>query len=56
MPTIEVAIRDICAGCAKGGVKVNEILAAYIARTVGLQAHTSECKQLIAFSWRLLGN
>jgi len=34
MPTLEVAIRDICTGCAKAGQVVSEVLAAFVARTV----------------------
>jgi hypothetical protein len=34
MPTLEVAIRDICAECAKSGQVVSEVLAAFVTRTV----------------------
>mmetsp|Transcript_16187 Transcript_16187/g.19158 ORF Transcript_16187/g.19158 Transcript_16187/m.19158 type:complete len:854 (+) Transcript_16187:26-2587(+) len=33
-PSLEVVIQDICAGCARNGMIVNEVLAAFIARTI----------------------
>jgi len=34
MPNLDVVIKDICAGCAKAGHEITEVLAAFIARTV----------------------
>jgi hypothetical protein len=34
MPSLDVVIQDICGGCAKTGLIVSEVLAAFIARTV----------------------
>lgn len=38
MPNLDVVIKDICAGCAKAGHEITEVLAAFIARTVHFRA------------------